>query len=71
MGVCLSDDRVEFEENLIRSFLEKIDVDFYDIIWDGFNLIIENMEKESKTLTRNDIKDYISELDLSKYLIEE
>jgi hypothetical protein len=63
VDVNLSGDRLEYELNLIENLLQKFEVDYDDIFWDGLVLVIEYQKMDTK-MTRNELLEYISELSL-------
>jgi len=65
VDINLSGDRLDYELKLIEKLLEKFEVDFDDIFWDGLILIIESQKMDAK-MTRSELIEYINELSLDE-----
>jgi len=63
--VDFCDKRVEYERVLIYNLLKSLDLFYESFTWDGFNLKVQYKFDHSTWCTRNDIIEYIPELDFS------
>jgi len=63
VDINLSGDRLGEEVNVIADFLQKFQVDYDDLFWDGLVLVIESQKMETK-MTRNELVEYIPSLNL-------
>lgn len=63
VDINLAGDRLGKEVNTIEEFLQKFEVDYDDLFWDGLVLVIESQKMETK-MTRNELIQYIPELAL-------
>jgi Peptidase family M28 len=68
--VDLSDGRIEEETIWIGELLSVLDVSYSSINWDGYKLIISYDNNYTTEMTRNDLSEYISELDFWKEIKE-
>lgn len=69
-AVDLANERVRREESDIYDMLVGIDFDFDDLSWDGLTLKITSEGKSLIPLKRDDLKEYIPELDLKSWILE-
>jgi len=65
VDINLSGDRLEAEVNIIEEFLQKFEIDFDDIFWDGLVLVIESQKMPTK-MSRNELIEYIPQLALEE-----
>jgi hypothetical protein len=63
ISVDLDARRVESEKMVIDCLLKSLDMDFKSITWDGFKLTVYYSNNDSSTADRNDLIDYLPELD--------
>ena len=63
--VDFCDKRIEYERVLIYNLLKSLDLFYESFTWDGFNLKVQYKFDHSTWCTRNDIIEYIPELDFS------
>lgn len=66
ISVDLCKDRILYEQNLIEDLLVSLDIDFITTEWDGLKLTVYYKLNHSTTCTRNDLLEYLPELDYSK-----
>jgi hypothetical protein len=66
ISVDLHSDRVAKEKVLIDSLLKSLDLDFKCSTWDGFTLNVYYANNDSSTADRNDLVEYLPELDYQK-----
>jgi Peptidase family M28 len=64
--VDLSDGRMEEESDWIGELLTVLDVAYQSIKWDGYKLVISYEGNYTTEMTRNDLSEYIPELDFWK-----
>ena len=65
VSVDLSKERIEYEKNLIEDLLLSLDIEYLDIEWDGFKLTANYKMNHKTDCTRNDLLEYLPELDYS------
>jgi len=63
--VDLCKERISYEKKLIDKLLVSLDLVFEKTIWDGFTLKVMYQKDHSTTCNRNDLIDYLPELDYS------
>lgn len=63
--VDLSKDRIQYEKRIIDSLLRSLDLVFLYTNWDGFTLKVMYQKDHSTTCDRNDLMEYLDELDYS------
>jgi hypothetical protein len=63
VDINLADKRLGDEINMIEDLLNKFEVDYDDIFWDGLVLVIEAQKNETK-MTRNELLQWLPELSL-------
>jgi len=71
--VDLSNLRIEFEVSLIDEMMQNLELDVKSFTWDGFKLNIRYTENSGSHQTfcdRNDLIEYIPELNFWKKIIE-
>lgn len=66
----LGDERLEYEKELIVELLEQLEVEFTSFTWDGFQLKVTNTSNSVVTCTREELSEFIRQLDFWKNLIE-
>ena len=66
VSVDLAKERVEYEQNLIEDLLISLDIDFITTEWDGFSLKVYYKMNHTSECNRNDLMEYLPELDYSK-----
>jgi hypothetical protein len=66
VSVDLSEERIKIEKRAIDKLLISLDLDFVSTNWDGFTLRVIYYKDHSSTCDRNDLIEYLSELDYSK-----
>jgi len=64
--VDLCKERISWEKNLIDKLLVSLDLEFTSTNWDGFTLRVVYQKEHSSTCDRNDLIEYLNELDYSK-----
>lgn len=65
--VDLHSDRILSERIKIYEMLKLIEVDFDNMCWDGFKLIIERNKMKDVIMDRNDLLEFIPDLDYTKF----
>ncbi len=68
--VDLSNERIRHEESDIYDMLIGIDFEFDDLSWDGLTLKIKDRGVSLIPLKRDELKEYIPELDLKTWILE-
>ena len=71
ISIDLDIDRLAFERNAIYSFLEDIELVYETMKWDGKTLTVTYSDGRTTEATRQEMEEYIDELDLSDYITEE
>ena len=71
LKVDLSEKRCSEELTLIGELLSVLEVDYKSIKWDGYKLIISYENSATTEMTRNEISEWITELDFWKAIKEE
>lgn len=71
ISVDLSPERIRKEESDIYDVLTGIDLDFDDMSWNGLTLKLVGDGKSLVPLTRDDLQDYLPELDLRSWIYKE
>jgi len=66
VDVDLCKDRILFEKMLIDKLLTSLDLSFVSTTWDGFKLKVNYSENHSSEADRNDLVEYLPELDYKK-----
>ena len=66
-NVDLSKDRINKEKIEIYEMLKLIEVEFDSMSWDGFNLLIERDNLKNVTIDRNELLEYLPQLDYTKF----
>lgn len=61
--VSLSIERINYEQILIGDLLDALDIDYDEFYWDGFKLTVVYNDKNSNDCDRNDLLEYLPELD--------
>jgi len=69
--VDLADGRIEMEAELISDLMETLEVQYEDLKWDGYKLVLSYPEGHKTECDRNDLVDFIPELDFWKKLSED
>jgi hypothetical protein len=69
--IDISPERMKFEREAIYYFLEDIELVYSTMIWDGLLLKVTYSDGRVTESTRQEMEEYIEELDISDYLIEE
>lgn len=64
--VDLCSERIKYEKKLIDGLLKSLDLDFQSTSWDGYTLKVMYQKDHSTTCDRNDLIEYLDELDYSK-----
>lgn len=65
VDITLKGERCEYEVNLIAKYLADMDIQYDKVLWDGLILDIYH-DKQITKLTRNDILEYMPELDIDE-----
>jgi hypothetical protein len=66
ISVDLCKKRISYEKKLIEDLLTSLDIEFISTEWDGFKLTVNYKLNHSTNCTRNDLLEYLPELDYSK-----
>lgn len=66
VSVDLCKERILFEKILIDKLLKSLDLSFISTNWDGFKLKVNYSETHSSECDRNDLVEYLPELDYKK-----
>ena len=66
VSVDLCKERISYEQNLIEDLLVSLDIDFISTEWDGLKLTVYYKLNHSTDCSRNDLLEYLPELDYSK-----
>jgi len=66
VSVDLSKERIKFEKILIDKLLRQLDLVYKSSTWDGFTLNVNYGENHTSNCDRNDLVDYLPELDYKK-----
>ena len=66
VSVDLCKERIDYEQDLINDLLTSLDIDFISTEWDGFKLKVYYRIQHTTDCTRNDLMEYLPELDYSK-----
>jgi hypothetical protein len=66
VSVDLCKERLNYEESLIKDLLVSLDIDFIETNWDGNKLTVNYKLNHSTTCSRNDLLEYLPELDYVK-----
>ena len=66
VSVDLCKERVNYEEVIINDLLTSLDLDYTRFEWDGFKLKVYYKQEHSTECDRNDLIEYLPELDYSK-----
>lgn len=66
----LHEGRIEIEKQLITDLLSLIDLKYEKFDWDGFNLKTKYYQRDETVSDRNDLVDFLPELEYHKYIIE-
>jgi hypothetical protein len=69
VSVDLCKERLNYEESLIKDLLVSLDIDFIETNWDGNKLTVNYKLNHSTTCSRNDLLEYLPELDYVKHPI--
>jgi hypothetical protein len=64
--VDLCKERIQFEKLIIDKLLTSLDLVFESTSWDGFNLKVYYKKDHTSVCDRNDLIQYLDELDYSK-----
>jgi hypothetical protein len=67
----LSSERISMESELIAELLRTLDVDYESIKWNGFKLIVEYHTDHRTECDRNDLNEFLPELDFWKEMSED
>ena len=70
VSVDLCKERIIYEETLIKDLLVSLDIEFMETEWDGNKLSVNYKLNHSTTCTRNDLLEYLPELDYVKNPID-
>jgi hypothetical protein len=65
VSVDLCKERISYEQNLIEDLLVSLDIEYIDTEWDGFKLTVYYKLNHKTDCTRNDLLEYLPELDYS------
>jgi len=65
VDINLSGDRLEHEVSLIEECLNKFEINYDDLFWDGLVLVLESQKMETK-MSRNELIQFIPELILDE-----
>jgi len=65
VSVDLCKERINYEQTLIKDLLISLDLDHIDLEWDGFKLTVYYKLNHSTSCNRNDLLEYLPELDYS------
>jgi len=66
VSVDLCKERVNYEEVIISDLLNSLELDYTGFQWDGFKLKVYYKQEHSTECNRNDLIEYLPELDYSK-----
>jgi hypothetical protein len=66
VSVDLCKDRIDYEQDLINDLMISLDIDFIATEWDGFKFKVYYKMQHTTECTRNDLIQYLPELDYSK-----
>jgi hypothetical protein len=66
VSVDLCKDRIQFEKVLIDNLLRQLDLNYDSSTWDGFKLYVNYGGNHSSNCDRNDLIEYLPELDYKK-----
>lgn len=66
----LGDERLEYEKELIVELLEQLEVEYSSFTWDGLKLKVTHSGNSTVNCTREEISEFIHQLDFWKNLIE-
>jgi hypothetical protein len=66
VSVDLCKERVDYEQDLINDLMTSLDIDFIATEWDGFKFKVYYKAQHTTECTRNDLMEYLPELDYSK-----
>ena len=69
-NIELGDERLEYEKELIVDLLEQLEVEYGSFTWDGLKLKVTHNGNSTVTCTREEISEFIHQLDFWKNLIE-
>jgi hypothetical protein len=61
-----SDERLEYEKDLISDLLESMEVDYFEFVWDGVALNVTRDDGDIVTCSREEIAEFIKDLDFWK-----
>jgi hypothetical protein len=65
----LSDERLDYECDLIQDLLESLEVEYKEMEWDGNNLILNYDQGNDSKTSRTEMSEYIKDLEFWKGLI--
>jgi hypothetical protein len=66
VSVDLCKERIDYEQDLINDLLTSLDIEYVATEWDGFKLKVYYKMQHTTDCTRNDLMEYLPELDYSK-----
>ena len=66
VSVDLCKERIDYEQDLINDLMTSLDIDFIATEWDGFKFKVYYKAQHTTECTRNDLMEYLPELDYSK-----
>ena len=67
VAVDLDSRRVEYEKTIINKLLNQLELERESITWTGFKLDVKYSDNHSSQCDRNDLIEYLPELDYSKF----
>ena len=70
VSVDLCKERLNYEESLIKDLLVSLDIEFMETEWNGNKLTVNYRLNHSTTCSRNDLLEYLPELDYVKNPID-
>ena len=66
ISVDLCKERIDYEQDLINDLMTSLDIQYIATEWNGFNLKVYYKAQHTTDCTRNDLMEYLPELDYSK-----
>jgi hypothetical protein len=71
VSIDLSPERIQYEREALYSFLEDIELVYSTMTWNGLVLKVTYSDGRVTESTRQEMEEYIDELDISDYLVDD
>ena len=71
VSIDLSPERIQSEKEALYSFLEDIELVYSTMAWNGLLLKVTYSDGRVTESTRQEMEEYIDELDISDYLVDD